>query len=119
MATACLAGSAVTDILKDVGIQIGVKLTHQAIMQIAGATLVRINQVVGFRLITKAGTTGIINLTKLVPFVGGAVGGTIDGITTQAIGSAARKVFKARSPSSDSDPSTEPSPTSEGAESAA
>lgn len=96
LCSACLAGSAVTDILKDVGIQIGTKLTQQAIMQIAGATLIRINQAVGFRLITKAGATGVVNLTKIVPFLGGFVGGAIDGLTTAAIGASAKSVFTAK-----------------------
>lgn len=96
LCSACLAGSAATDILKDVGIQIGTKLTQQAIMQIAGSTLIRINQAVGFRLITKAGTTGVVNLTKIVPFLGGFVGGAIDGLTTSAIGASAKSVFTAK-----------------------
>lgn len=97
LCTACLTGSAVADILKDVGIQVGTKVTQQAIMQVAGATLVRINQAVGFRLVTKAGSTGIVNLGKAVPFVGGIIGGTFDALTTKAIGSAAKRVFSPRS----------------------
>ena len=98
LCTACLTGSAVADILKDVGIQVGTKLTQQAIMQVAGATLVRINQAVGFRLVTKAGSTGIVNLGKFVPFIGGVIGGTFDAVTTSTIGSAAKSVFTARHP---------------------
>lgn len=93
LCTACLVGSAATDALKDVGIQVGAKLTQAMITQISGSVLVRINQAVGFRLVTKAGTTGLINLSKLVPFLGGVVGGAIDGLTTNAIGFAAKKLF--------------------------
>lgn len=93
LCVACLAGSAVADILKDVGIKLGTRMTQQAIMKIAGSTLVRINQAVGFRLVTKAGSTGILNLTKMVPFIGGIVGGAFDAITTRAIAEAARSVF--------------------------
>lgn len=98
LCTACLTGSAVSDILKDVGIQFGSKLTQQAIKQVAGATLVKINQAVGFRLLTKAGSTGIVNLGKAVPFIGGVVGGTFDAMTTKAIGAAAKHVFTAIEP---------------------
>jgi hypothetical protein len=97
-ALACLAGSGAVDILKDVGVQMGSKLASRALMSISGATLTRINQAVGFRLVTKAGTTGLVNLSKMVPFVGGIVGGTIDGTTTKAIGSAAKAVFTALPP---------------------
>ncbi len=90
---ACLAGSAVSDILKDVGIKVGAKMGQKAIAQIAGQALVRINQAVGFRLVTKAGKTGIFNLTKMVPFLGGLVGGSFDAITTQIIALAAKSVF--------------------------
>lgn len=89
----CLTGNAALDILKDVGITVGRKLTQQAVGQISGAALLRINQAVGFRLVTKGGTTGLVNLSKAVPFVGGLVGGTIDGIATAAVGNAATALF--------------------------
>jgi uncharacterized protein (DUF697 family) len=89
----CLTGNAAVDILKDVGIAVGRKLTQQAVGQISGAALLRINQAVGFRLVTKGGTTGLVNLSKAVPFVGGLVGGTIDGISTAAVGNAAKVLF--------------------------
>ena len=62
-------------------------------MRIAGSSLVRINQCVGFRLVTKAGSTGILNLTKMVPFVGGIVGGTYDAAMTRTIAHAAKSIF--------------------------
>lgn len=92
-AQACLVGSGAVDLIKDVGVQVGSKLASQALMAISGSTLVRINQMVGFRLVTKAGTTGVVNLSKMVPFVGGLVGGAIDGSTTAAIGGAAKMLF--------------------------
>jgi uncharacterized protein (DUF697 family) len=89
----CLTGSAALDIIKDLGINIGSKLTKVAISKISGATITKINQAVGFRLITKAGTTGAINLTKFVPLLGGIIGGTIDSISTNTIGNVARDTF--------------------------
>lgn len=38
----------------------------------------KINQRIGFRFITKFGEKGIINLGKMVPLVGGVVGGGMD-----------------------------------------
>jgi hypothetical protein len=93
MCIACLAGSAVADVLKDVGIKLGSKLTQQAIARISGATLIRINKAVGFRLVTKAGSTGMVNLTKMVQFLDGFVGGTFDVGTTRGIAIAAKSVF--------------------------
>ena len=51
----------------------------------------RINAKVGFRLITKFGSTGIINLGKLVPGVGAAIGGGLDLAETKVIGNRAYK----------------------------
>jgi uncharacterized protein (DUF697 family) len=90
---ACLAGSSMSDILKDIGVQVGTKLTQKAIQQISSATLTKINQAVGMRLVTKAGSAGMINLSKIVPLVGGVVSGAFDATTTYAIGSAAKALF--------------------------
>jgi EcsC protein family len=84
-ALACLAGTSAIDLLKDVGVQIGTKLAAQAIKSLSGAMLIRINKAVGFRLITKAGTTGLVNLSKIVPFVCGLVSGAVDGMSLSGI----------------------------------
>lgn len=89
----CLCGSAAGDILKDVGIKIGAKLTEQAIRQISGQVIININKAVGFRLLTKFGEKGIINLGKCIPFFGGLLGGTCDAIATNTIGNVARNAF--------------------------
>lgn len=93
LAYMCLCGSAATDIIKDVGIKVGSKLTTTAINKVSGATLTKINQAVGFRLLTKFGQTGAINLGKAIPFVGGVIGGTVDGVSTKIVGKVAIKTF--------------------------
>lgn len=90
---ACLAGNAAKDILKDIGIVVGTKLTTQAIKNISGKTIVAINQKVGFRLLTKFGEKGVVNMGKAVPVVGGIIGGTFDSVATNIIGSIARDTF--------------------------
>lgn len=90
---ACLCGNAATDVLKGAGITIGRKLSEQAIKQLSFDVILKINRAVGFRLITKFGEKGVINLGKAIPLVGGVIGGTFDGTTTYAIGRVARSVF--------------------------
>ena len=90
---ACLAGNAAKDILKDIGIVVGRKLTENAIKNVSGKTIAAINQKVGFRLLTKFGEKGAINLGKAIPLVGGVVGATIDSIATNIIGNIARDTF--------------------------
>ena len=48
MVYACLTGNAAKDILKDIGIVVGRKLTENAIKSISGKTITKINQAVGF-----------------------------------------------------------------------
>lgn len=90
---ACLCGKAATDILKSTGIEIGKKLATTAIKAIPGHTLIGINKAVGFRLLTKFGEKGIVNIHKFIPVAGGIVGGGFDASTTYAIGKVARNVF--------------------------
>lgn len=90
---ACLTGNAAKDILKDVGIVVGRKLTESAIKNISGKTITAINQRVGFRLLTKFGEKGVINLGKAVPLLGGIVGATFDSVATNTIGNIARDTF--------------------------
>jgi len=89
----CLLGEAGEKILKAAGITIGTKVFQNIIKQIPGKVLIEINKKVGFRLVTKAGEKGVVNLMKLVPLVGGVVGGTFDGIFVNSCGQTAKKVF--------------------------
>lgn len=90
---ACLTGNAAKDILKDAGIVIGTKITTNLINRISGEAIKQINKKVGFRLLTKFGEKGVINLGKAVPLVGGIIGGSMDSIATNTIGNIARDTF--------------------------
>lgn len=90
---ACLAGKAATDILKEAGIQAGQKIAIGAIKKLPFETLKAINQKVEFRLITKFGETGVVNLGKLVPVVGAVIGGAFDFGTTKVIAATAYRNF--------------------------
>ena len=60
---------------------------------ISGATMTKINQAVGFRLITKFGETGVINMGKAVPVVSGIIGGGFDLVSTKIIANNACRIF--------------------------
>jgi hypothetical protein len=93
LAIACFCGDSVAEPLRIAGISIGSRLATNAINQISGATIRSINRSVGIRLLTKAGSAGVVNLSKLVPIIGGVVSGAFDASATYAIGAAAKSLF--------------------------
>lgn len=90
---ACLAGVSLNGLIKPAAIKVGTKLAKTGIQKIPGKVLTKINQKVGFRLITKFGEKGVINLGKLLPVVGSFVGGLMDLAETKTISKRAYKWF--------------------------
>ncbi|MNF94688.1 EcsC protein family protein [compost metagenome] len=90
---ASLCGNAAKDILKDVGIVVGKKMAEQGLKKLSGEVIKKINQQVGFRLLTKFGSKGVVNLSKAIPLVGGITGAVFDGVSTNVIGNTAKKIF--------------------------
>ena len=66
------------------------------IKKIPGKVLTKINQAVGFRLVTKFGTKGAVNLGKMVPIAGALIGGVVDTASTQIIAKNALKTFTSK-----------------------
>ncbi|MBJ2124847.1 EcsC family protein [Flavobacterium sp. IB48] len=90
---ACVAGNGAKDILKDIGIVVGQKIATTTVRNISAKTITAINQKVGFRLLTKFGEKGAVNLGKAIPLIGGIIGGSFDLIATNTIGNIARNTF--------------------------
>lgn len=94
LAYTCLLGSAAGDVIKDAGIKITEKVTENYIKRtMTRAVTTKINQKVGFKLITKAGSKGVLNMTKMIPVVGAVFGASFDIVTTKTIGATAKKIF--------------------------
>lgn len=93
----CLTGSAMTTMVKQVGIKVTTKLATNGLKKLPGKILIKINQKVGFRLLTKFGTKGAINLVKAIPVVGGVVGAGLDIGETKIISHNAIKTFRKNS----------------------
>lgn len=89
----CLVGSSLTDVVKSTGIKIANKVTTNMLKKLPGAVLTKINQKVGFRLLTKFGTKGAVNLVKVIPVAGALVGAGIDYGSTKLIADKAYNAF--------------------------
>ncbi|MEJ0047098.1 MAG: EcsC family protein [Rhodospirillales bacterium] len=81
-----LLGSAGAEAAHDAGVIASVKFAGVLLNRVPGKALTKVNQFVGFRLLTKAGTKGVLNFTKIVPIIGGVAGGGINYATTRKIG---------------------------------
>ena len=77
----CLTGTTFADLTKIAGIKFGTKSLEAAIKKIPGAALV------------KFGQKGIVNLGKMVPLLGGAIGGSVDVVSTMLITRSAIQMF--------------------------
>jgi hypothetical protein len=76
------------------GASIGTKSAMAALKKLPGRVLTRINRYIGYRLLTKFGEKGVINLVKHVPVAGGIAGGMINALGTRATGAMARRMLQ-------------------------
>lgn len=88
-----LVGDACKDVLKDVGIKVGQGFAKAALRNVPGKVLIEINKKVGFRLLTKAGEKGAVNLVKMIPLAGGFIGGAFDAAACRVVGKQAKNLF--------------------------
>lgn len=93
MVYVCLTGKAMSDILKSAGIKTSERLAVNVIKKLPGSVCTAINRRVGMRFVTKFGEKGVVNLGKMVPLVGGVVGGGFDFATTKTISDNAYRMF--------------------------
>ena len=90
---ACLAGISLDQVAKQIGVKVGMKVANAMVKKIPGQVLTKINQKVGFRLLTKFGTKGVINIGKAIPLVGGVISGGFDFAETKIIADRSYKLF--------------------------
>ena len=97
LCVAALAGDkVVTEVVKEFGGKLAIKSGEAALAKVSGKVLLDINRRVGYRLITKGGEKGLINMGKLVPVLGGVVGGAVDATATRAVAGVAKRAFPDR-----------------------
>lgn len=90
-----LIGVLGAETLSKLGIEVAGKVSVAALKKLPGRVLIKINQKVGFRLVTKFGEKGVVNLWKVVPGVSGGVGAGINALGITAIASHAKANFPA------------------------
>lgn len=89
----CMVGNGAKEMLKNLGIKTGEKLVTHLFADLSAKAVVHVNQNVGYKLLAKFSEKSIANMGKIVPVVGGLIGGGLDVVSTRAIGAIAKKMF--------------------------
>lgn len=88
-----LLGAGGAGLLSKFGIEFANKSAAQALKRVPGRVFIEINKKVGYRLITKGGTKGLVNMTKVVPIAGGIAGAGLNVASTRTVATYARRNF--------------------------
>jgi hypothetical protein len=88
-----LLGANAAAVLSRFGVGVGRKTAMSSLRRMPARTLIAINRKVGYRLITKFGTKGSINLVKGIPLVGGGVGAGVNVVGLNQIARYAKVTF--------------------------
>jgi hypothetical protein len=90
----CLAGNTIGDVIKNAGIKGAQKFTVKKLLPLLTREVIKkINQAVGFKLLTRSGSKGLINVGKAVPIIGGIVGGCWNYAEVAIYAKVAKKMF--------------------------
>jgi uncharacterized protein (DUF697 family) len=89
-----LAGDVAREVMKDLGIKTGDKLTQRAVEQIPGRLLVEVNKRIGAKLASQVGARVLLKFPRAVPVLGGFVGGALDAVVCRKVGATAEMLFR-------------------------
>ncbi|MEH2179618.1 EcsC family protein [Nostoc sp.] len=92
---AAAAGVSVSELANELGTKAASQAIQKALMSIPGKTFAEINKALGIKLISKAGEKTLVNVAKIIPFIGSAVGGTVNGVMMNACGHSVIAFIKA------------------------
>ena len=86
----CLVGNSIREVLKSAGIEVGKKIAiKQLLASITGGTIVRINRSIALKMVPKLATGAF----KWIPIVSGVIGGAMDAVWVNDVGTTAKLVF--------------------------
>jgi uncharacterized protein (DUF697 family) len=114
VAFSCLLGTAAGEAVRDVGVKASTRFGSRIIRNISGKSLKRVNDFFGIHNLlikgvnggakggakaaasagARAGSKGIVNLSKMVPLLGGVVGGGLNIVFTRQMGQIAVRLLK-------------------------
>jgi hypothetical protein len=91
---AAAAGVSLAELANHLGTKAASQAIQKALMSIPGKTFAQINKVLGIKLISKTGEKTLVNVAKIMPVIGSAVSGTVNGVMMNACGHSVIKFIK-------------------------
>ena len=89
----CLLGSDAGQVLRSAGLPTGGPLSHLAQRRLPKDVLMIVNKGVGFRLLARLGGIGVLQTSRVLPVLGGAVGAGADVLLLRRIAKQAQSEF--------------------------
>lgn len=83
---AAAAGVGITELANQLGTQAAKQAIQKALKSFSVKTLFKINKTFGYKLISKTAQKTLLKAAKIVPFIGSAVSGTVNGVMMNACG---------------------------------
>lgn len=89
----CFMGDQLSEVLSEAGVLIGSRITAKVMAALSGNPLTQLQRTLGIRLLSKFGKGGVGKVGKRIPFIGAAIGGTVEGAFAFYTSRAAKKLF--------------------------
>lgn len=102
MSYCCFSGDKLGDLLTEAGVIMGSRITASLFKALNTTSLSHLQKAVGLQLVSKFGKRGFSNLGKRIPFLGAAIGGTVEGAFAFYTARAAKQLFFQKADSSSS-----------------
>ena len=96
-----LVGADADDLLRKAGVAAPTgALSNLAVQRLPGPAMMVVQKGIGFRLLAQVGTKTFSRLGRLIPVIGGAIGGALDAWMMRTVATSARREFPPSAPAS-------------------
>jgi hypothetical protein len=100
-----LVGADADDLLRKAGVAVPTgALSNLAVQRLPGPAMMVVQKGIGFRLLAQVGTKTFSRLGRLIPVVGGAIGGALDAWMMRTVATSARREFPPAVPTAQAAP---------------
>ena len=89
----CLVGNSAVEILKEIGIVVGKQFSINTLKKMSAKGIIHLKQAVIIKILSKIAEKSSFSIVKIIPVIGGLIGGSVDMISTKVIAKTAKQMF--------------------------